>query len=708
VRLVTLLALSAWPLLAVRADVVITEIMYHPDSDQEWEEYLELTNAGTEEVDLDGWQFSEGISFQFHGATPLLEGERIVVCRDMAAFDAVYPGVRRAGNWAGRLSNGGERVTLIDALGQVADTVSYGDQEPWSPRADGDGQSLECIAPTLDNDTPLNWRASAWGVHGTPGAPNTVEQPDIPPLLTDLQHSPAAPPPGEPFTVSVRVAGYPAAVTLLPVSRESVAMNDDGVEGDLVAHDGVWSGLLTAPPPGERLHWHVEAHGTNGLIGRAPEYAPLERDGIFIPPNAGPVDLPVWRLWLDPADLAAIRADPQSDVRRLAGLAVGGTYFEPVWVRPRGTVSRRYPKLSWKIALPEWREFEDEQTFNLNAEYPDKTLMRELLTAQFYEEVGVPVSHASPVRLLINGEYHGLHVRFENVGRRWLRRRGFDDNADLFAARRGMFQPATMGYLKYRWDREIDATGEAGWQALCDAVNTASDTSIASAEWVSAVCRDFARDSFLDYLAARACVQSFDDKNKNLFLYSLETPDGPRWMPIPFDFDLSFGRMFLPSEPDAIFNDRLVTDLPALWAGFPPDDENPLYRRLEEIPGLRDDVYRGIGQLLEGPFRLTLLGPEMDALHALITPAALEDPLRWGSDAEFLGGAEELKTFVRLRREALASEVPAEFIPICPERLADHILGIEPLVGHEWDAGDLNQDGIVDISDLVCATGVSH
>lgn len=687
------------------AAVAITEIMYHPDSDRELEEFIELANLGPGDVELGGWRFVAGVDFTFPPASALGPEERLVLCRDPAAFQAVHPGVPCIGPWGGELSNAGERLTLVDSAGALADTVAYADDEPWSPRADGDGQSLECIAPALDNDTPLNWRASAWGIPGTPGAPNSVAQPTLPPLLTQLTQDPLSPTPGATVAVHVRVAGDAAAVLLHVDDLAPIAMNDRGEGADLAPGDGLWSGSFSAPACGQRARWHVEARSALGAVSRAPEYAPIERRGFFLPPLDEPVDLPVWRLWFAPGEFEAIRADPLSDTLHPAGLSVGGEYFEPVWVRPRGFISRGFPKLSWKIFLPEWQAFEGEQTFNLNAEYPDLTLMRELIATRIFERAGYPISRAEPVRLIIDGEYQGLHVRVENVGKRWLERRGLSPDADLFAARRGMFQPADMAVLQRRWEREIDATGDAGWDQLLATVAMIHDTSLDDAAWTQALSDDFALERLLDYLAVRACAQTFDDKNKNIYLHRATTPDGERWVIYPYDLDLSLGRMFLPSEPDPLLNNLLVTDLPALWAGFPPDDENALYRRLASIPDLRLEVLRRVGRLLETEFRLAVLGPEIDALHTRILSAALEDPLRRGPDEAVLGGAEELKTFVRLRRAALAAEVPSELLPVTPERLADHLLGLEPLVGNEVVAADLNRDSRLDVSDLVRAAG---
>ncbi|MBN1475991.1 CotH kinase family protein [Candidatus Sumerlaeota bacterium] len=704
IHLALLCALVWMP--SIGASVVITEIMYHPDTVLENEEFIEILNTGPATQSLDGWRFSNGIDFSFPSGEELEPGERLVICLDTAAFDAVHPGVHRVGNWTGHLSNSGERVTLTNDLGGTADTVAYDDSGSWSVRADGDGQSLECIVPTLDNDTPRNWRASAWQTPGTPGAPNTVEFSLLPPLLTSPLAFPAAPGPGESVTVMVHVEGEVSQVNLVVGESEIHPMHDDGLGGDLVAGDGFWTGEIPGVAAGERIRWFVEAHGVNGAIDRLPEYAPIERLGHFIPGPDEPEDLPVWHLWIAESDLAEIHADPTSDDLHCAALSVGDRYIEPVLVRLRGGErTREFPKPSWKIYLPEWQEIDEQQTFNLHSGYTDLTMMREIVTHRLFERAGHPASHAEPVRLVINGEYQGLHTLVENIGRRWLRARDLDPDRDLFHARRGLFQDSRVVAIEANWEREIDATGMEGTLALSHTIEVINDTSLSPEDWASAIAGEFELDSMINHLAIRACTQSFDDKNKNLYLYRLATIEGDRWLIIPFDLDLSLGRMWLPVEPDGLLNDILVTDLPALWAGFPPNDFNPLWDRIEQTPALRDQVQRRIGELLATHFRLALLGPEIGALHSQILAAALEDPLHRATDEDILGGAEELREFFRLRRVALATEIPPERLVINPERLRDHLLGIEPLVGNEVSAGDLNGDGDVDVADMIQAAG---
>ena len=69
-----LLALSA----AVRADVMINEIMYHPSSENPADEYIELYNSGVLPVTLTGWKFTSGVTFTFPAASIAAGGYLVV------------------------------------------------------------------------------------------------------------------------------------------------------------------------------------------------------------------------------------------------------------------------------------------------------------------------------------------------------------------------------------------------------------------------------------------------------------------------------------------------------------------------------------------------------------------------------------------------------------------------------------------------------
>ncbi len=156
--LIGLLIICALP---AGSDVVINEIMYHPESDQDDDEYIELVNTGSETVNLSDWSI-KGINYKFPAGSEINSGQYLVVAKNPARFQSTYS-IEPYGPYDGILRDSGESLRLVDANEQEIDSVEYDDENPWPIAADGLGASLECINPSFDNAHPRNWRAAGQG-----------------------------------------------------------------------------------------------------------------------------------------------------------------------------------------------------------------------------------------------------------------------------------------------------------------------------------------------------------------------------------------------------------------------------------------------------------------------------------------------------------------------------------------------------------------
>src|SRR5688572_13348080 len=183
------------------AQVVINEIMYHPASENVLEEYIELHNRATTNVNVSGWRFSNGVEFTFPTNTIIPANAYLVVAAHRPTFIAKYPGVANViGNWVGVLSNSRNDIDLDDASGDRIDSVEYADEGDWGAvrvrgpldrnhrgwewykETDGLGKSLELVNGALPNEHGQNWRPSI-PMEGTPGVVNSVVSANIAPMI---------------------------------------------------------------------------------------------------------------------------------------------------------------------------------------------------------------------------------------------------------------------------------------------------------------------------------------------------------------------------------------------------------------------------------------------------------------------------------------------------------------------------------------------
>lgn len=167
-------------------DIVINELMYDPISGNDDDQYLELYNAGTNTISLANWQLNGGVSFTFGSASFLAPDGYLVVARNQTNLWARYANLNNTntvGNFSGRLSHNGERVTLTmpqalvttsvsgpvtNTIYVVMDEVTYGVGGRWGQWAAGGGSSLELMDPRSNHRLALNWgdsdetHKSAW------------------------------------------------------------------------------------------------------------------------------------------------------------------------------------------------------------------------------------------------------------------------------------------------------------------------------------------------------------------------------------------------------------------------------------------------------------------------------------------------------------------------------------------------------------------
>jgi len=166
---------ATFTLIQTYTNLLLTELMYHPAPEGEVDgdqfEFIELKNVNPFEIDLSGVRFTNGVRFAFPLGTKLGPGRFAVLARNATNFARRYPGVFLDGVYSGSLANGGERVTLVHAVGTPLFSVEYRDAAPWPETADGQGFSLVPIHPNMNEapDDPAQWRASS-RMGGSPGA----------------------------------------------------------------------------------------------------------------------------------------------------------------------------------------------------------------------------------------------------------------------------------------------------------------------------------------------------------------------------------------------------------------------------------------------------------------------------------------------------------------------------------------------------------
>lgn len=213
---ILLCALALLPTTSAAADeLVITEIMYDPASNEQWTaktEWVEIYNRSDDPVSLEGWYLENerGQTQPIHESATITPGEAVVLIPGTQTADDFHaawgagcqvlpmagwhqPGLHQLTNEPSETDG---LLTLRRPGGGIADEVNYNNQGRW-PTNKPDGPSIYLLPHAIDataNDDGANWARADVGRHGAynaepdggydprdVGSPGTVATTDEPP-----------------------------------------------------------------------------------------------------------------------------------------------------------------------------------------------------------------------------------------------------------------------------------------------------------------------------------------------------------------------------------------------------------------------------------------------------------------------------------------------------------------------------------------------
>ncbi|MCP4849223.1 MAG: hypothetical protein GY899_14875 [Verrucomicrobiaceae bacterium] len=124
----------------------ISEVMFNPPGGSSYE-FIELFNIGDTPLDLAGVRFTEGVQFVFPDMV-LSPGDSVLIVKSAEDFVSRYgEGLNVAGEYSGKLDNGGETLILKLPHPYDAAILRFDYSDNWVDAADGGGLSLEIIEP---------------------------------------------------------------------------------------------------------------------------------------------------------------------------------------------------------------------------------------------------------------------------------------------------------------------------------------------------------------------------------------------------------------------------------------------------------------------------------------------------------------------------------------------------------------------------------
>ncbi|NLX26514.1 MAG: hypothetical protein GXY61_11255 [Lentisphaerae bacterium] len=413
--------------------VVINEIMYHPSSEDKAEEYIELYNASAVDLDLTGWQFTDGFGYPFPTGLVMAAGHYLVIAHDPVAVSQKYEITGVLGPFtSGKLANSGERLELRDASSNVVDFVEYQDRGTWPRAADGDGAALELLHPALDNNDPAFWAVNPnLTVLGSPGAANSILSPCTA-AIRAATHYPVTPAPTEAVSVQARVE-HAAAVQLFWKRDQDAVFNTLAMTND---GSGVYRATLPPQAHQTLVEYYIEAEDPGGERVVYPFGAPLfhlTETGHNVPFTLRYLSLnateqprvPAFRILMPSETRQELENHIFSDQLLPVTMIYMNEVFPFARLRYRGAMKRVWDVKSYRVDLTLDHPFADESKLNMNGKRPGP----EWLATEYVRQRGLAVPLQQNIRLSINHNDQGPYLLAERIGKDY-RERNFPGASD--------------------------------------------------------------------------------------------------------------------------------------------------------------------------------------------------------------------------------------------------------------------------------------
>ncbi len=369
--------------------------------------------------------------------------------------------------------------------------------------------------------------------------------------------------------------------------------------------------------------------------------------------NASPLNhnassLPLVHILIDAGNLEILNDLPSSDNYVSCQIAFDNQLFPTATCRYRGNISRSLNKKSWKVKLGGGAMFEGRETFNFNAEYIDKSLMRSALSYELLSRAGCPSPDVRFIHTVVNNAWTGVRTDVENVDSEFLARVGLaSGNANLYKPLGPPAPGGNLGLLNSVQDYQAGYEKELGDPSdYSDLIELIEGLNLIGPDSTfHFLAANFDLNRFMDFYTTQAVLQNSDLTFKNYYLH--HDLDTDRWTVIPWDVDLTFGYL-------SPFSDFFSTTQPIYVAS-----SNRLFGKVPSLPILRQLHFDRIRQLFATSLSPGTFAPLLDSTYALIETDTERDWWKWGWEENdwFHDSPAEIEGFLTARTSYLNGQI---------------------------------------------------
>lgn len=353
--------------------------------------------------------------------------------------------------------------------------------------------------------------------------------------------------------------------------------------------------------------------------------------------------IPSYSVTIERRNLEDLQNDVWSDIPVPAYLNAEQKTFD-VGIAYRGSYTRNFRKKSYWIQFFQPRYFNGYREIHLNAEYKDPSLIRNKLSLDFFQDIGVLSPSSQHINLTLNGSYEGVYLQLESVDDLFLKKRGLPPGPIYYAvnndANFSLMRDNTLKVSQLSgYERKIGSwEDDASLGEFINKINTTPPL-----EFPQTISEQINIEKYFRWLSGAICTMNNDGFTHNYALYRNSQTE--LFEVIPWDYDGTWGRKV---NGGIMSSDYVPLEGPT---------GNHLTHLLLQVPEFRK-LYRNIlEEVLEFQFTVNYLENKIITLHQAIRPFYLLDPYKKKNISIFDREPEFILEFIRTRSNYLKNQL---------------------------------------------------
>lgn len=342
------------------------------------------------------------------------------------------------------------------------------------------------------------------------------------------------------------------------------------------------------------------------------------------------------KITLDPNDFQDMLDNASAEEYKTTSVEYNGIKFDNVAVRTKGNLSLRSvvqmtdsDRYSFKISFDEYvnQNLFGITKINLNNNYSDASYMREFLTYELAESVGLPTPKYSFVNVYVNDELKGFYLAVEQIGDAYLERNFGNSYGALYKGEMtGQGSDLTwLGDDPSLYTGLVMKSAKSNDDILIDMLNELNNGT------------DYEKyidvEESLKYIALNAVTANMDSylggNKQNYYLYE----DDGVFSILPWDYNMAFGGM---GSADVLIDEPTQGALA----------ERPLIAKLLANNEYKAKYHEIVSEMINGFLADDTFQARMDELDTMISSYVKADPSAFYTFEQYEEGIKSVKTFM--------------------------------------------------------------